>query len=64
MVDYIAIPECDAFTVCMHANLQPDTEPVEDQEVEGEEEKGEQETETAALTLQSVEEVEGLHITR
>lgn len=51
-------------SLCMHANLQPDTEPVEDQEVEGEEEKGEQETETAALTLQSVEEVEGLHITR
>ena len=51
-------------SLCIHANLQPDTEPVEDQEVEREEEKGEQETETAALKLQSVEEVEGLHITR
>ena len=50
-------------SLCMHANLQPDTEPVEDQEVEEEEEKGEQEAETAALKLQSVEEAEGLHIT-
>ena len=50
-------------SLCMHANLQPDTKPVEDQEVEEEEEKGEQEAETAALKLQSVEEAEGLHIT-
>lgn len=49
-------------SLCTHANLQPDTEPVEDQEVEREEEEKEEETEAAALGLQSVGEIEGLHV--